>query len=440
MNSDGRLADRSDPVEVAIDGFAHGGEGVGRIEGKVVLVAGALPGERVRVRVTEDHPRWSRAELLDVLVASADRVTPPCVYVGSCGGCDLQHVRPDAARALKTRVVREQLARLGRLGGEADRLVEDCRIAGPDLGYRNHVQLHADADGRLGFHRAGSHDVVPIDTCIVADEQVSELRTLVGDGTGAREVSLRALGADRAVVLTPGPGSLQVPEGEMTVALRSEDRAPVVLRGAGLLHTEVAGIGLRVPLDAFFQVNSAGAEALVALVLELVGDVTARDVWDLYAGVGLLALPLARAGAHVLAVESGRRAAAAAPGPPAPPARPAPPAARLNAELHGLDVTVVDERVEKVTARGAGGDRSLPAPEIVVADPPRAGLGRRVVEDLVTMTPERIVLVACDVASLARDVRDLTELGYRLERAVPLDLFPMTHHVETVAAFRRARA
>jgi tRNA/tmRNA/rRNA uracil-C5-methylase (TrmA/RlmC/RlmD family) len=420
--SDGRLADRSDPVEVAVDGFAHGGEGVGRIEGKVVLIAGALPGERVRVRITEDHPRWSRAALLDVLVASPDRVEPPCAYVGSCGGCDLQHVRPDAARALKTRVVREQLARLGRLGGAADRLVEDCRSAGPDLGYRNHVQLHADPEGRLGFHRAGSHDVVPIEHCIVADEQVAQLRTLVGDGTGAREVSLRALGVDRAVVLTPGAGALDVPEGEMTVALRSEDRAPVVLRGAGLLHAEVAGIGLRVPLDAFFQVNSAGAEALVELVLELAGDVTARDVWDLYAGVGLLSLPLARAGAHVLAVESVRSAADAA---------------RLNAELAGLDVTVIDERVERVTARGAGGDRSLPAPELVVADPPRAGLGRRVVEDLVAMTPERIVLVACDVASLARDVRDLTELGYRLERAVPLDLFPMTHHVETVAAFRR---
>jgi tRNA/tmRNA/rRNA uracil-C5-methylase (TrmA/RlmC/RlmD family) len=423
--SDGRLAQRSDPVEVSVDGFAHGGEGVGRIEGKVVLVAGALPGERVRVRITEDHPRWSRAELLDVLVPSPDRVVPPCRYVGSCGGCDLQHVRPDAARALKTRVIREQLARLGRLGSDADRLVEDCRVAGPDLGYRNHVQLHADAQGQLGFHRAGSHDVVPIEHCLVADEQVAQLRTLVGDGTGAREVSLRALGTDRAVVLTPGSGSVEVPDGEMTVALRSEDRAPVVLRGAGLLHTEVAGISLRVPLDAFFQVNSAGAEALVALVLELAGDVTARDVWDLYAGVGLLSLPLARAGAHVLAVESVRSAADAA---------------RLNAELHALDVTVLDERVERVTSRGASGDRSLPAPEIIIADPPRAGLGRKVVEDLVAMTPERIVLVACDVASLARDVRDLTELGYPLERAVPLDLFPMTHHVETVAAFRRARA
>jgi tRNA/tmRNA/rRNA uracil-C5-methylase (TrmA/RlmC/RlmD family) len=420
--SDGRLADRTDPVEVVVDGIAHGGEGVGRIEGKVVLVAGALPGERVRVRIIEDHPRWSRAQLLDVLVASSDRVTPPCVHVGECGGCDLQHVRPDAARALKTRIVREQVARLGRLGSEADRVIEDCRAAGPDLGYRNHVQLHADREGRLGFHRAGSHDVVPIEHCIVADEQVAALRTLVGDATGAREVSLRALGSDRAAVLTPGPGPLEVPEGGITVALRAEDRAPVVLRGAGLMVTEVAGLELRVPLDAFFQVNSAGAEALVALVLELAGDVTARDVWDLYAGVGLLSLPLARAGAHVLAVESVRSAADAA---------------RLNVELHGLDVRVLDERVEQVTARGAKGDRSVSAPEIIVADPPRAGLGRRVIEDLVAMVPERIVLVACDVASFARDVRDLSERGYRLERAVPLDLFPMTHHVEVVGAFRR---
>jgi len=145
-------------------------------------------------------------------------------------------------------------------------------------------------------------------------------------------------------------------------------------------------------------------------------------VWDLYAGVGLLSLPLARAGAHVLAVESVRSAADAA---------------RLNVELHGLDVRVLDERVEQVTARGAKGDRSVSAPEIIVADPPRAGLGRKVIEDLVAMVPERIVLVACDVASFARDVRDLSERGYRLERAVPLDLFPMTHHVEVVGAFRR---
>ena len=413
-----------DPVELSIDGFAHGGEGIGRIDGKVTLVAGALPGERVRVRVEEDRPRWSRARLLDVLVPSADRVVPPCPIAEECGGCDLQHVRPDAARALKTRVVREQLARLGGKGPAADGLVEDCRSVGPDLGYRNHVQLHAAADGRLGFHRAGTHDVVAVDHCPVARDEVNELLAAFGSASGAAQVSLRVLGTSRAALVTPGEGPLTFPEGDVVpvLGLRSPDRPPVVVRGEGEAVTEVAGVTMHVPMPAFFQVNDGGAEALVAEVLAAAGDVQNRDVWDLYAGVGLLSLPLARAGGHVLAVESVTLAADAA---------------RRSAEELGLDVTVLTERVEKVTARGAKGDRTLAAPEVIVADPPRAGLGARVAEDLAALRPARIVLVSCDVAAFARDVRDLEKFGLRLERAVPLDLFPMTHHVEIVSTFVR---
>jgi len=410
------------PVEVIVDGFTHGGEGVGRIDGKVVLIAGALPGERVRVHVVEDRPRWSRARLVEVLVPSPDRVVPPCPIAEDCGGCDLQHVAPDASRRLRTRVVREQLARLGGLGDAAADLVEECRSVGPDLGYRNHVQLHADPEGRLGFHRAGSHEVVPVATCPVATDDVNALRVALGDASGAAEVALRSLGPDRAAVIRPGQGPLELPEGLPIVALRAEGRAPVVVRGEGELTASVAGLTMRVPLDGFFQVNDGGAEALVAEVLAQAGDVAHRDVWDLYAGVGLLSLHLAQAGAHVLAVESDVAAAEAA---------------RRNATALGLTMTVLAERVERVTSRAAGGDRTLPAPETVVADPPRAGLGARVVADLVRLAPERIVLVSCDVAALARDVRDLVSGGYRPERVVPLDLFPMTHHIETVTSFRR---
>lgn len=173
-------------LELAPDGFAHGGEAVARLDGKVVLVAGALPGERVRAEVVADQPRWARARTLEVLVASPDRVVPPCPVADACGGCDLQHVDPVAARALKARVVREQLARLGGLGDAAADLVAACRAVGPDLGYRAHVQLHADTDGRLGFHRAGTHDVVPVDRCPVATDAVNALRAAVGDATGAR--------------------------------------------------------------------------------------------------------------------------------------------------------------------------------------------------------------------------------------------------------------
>ena len=413
----------SSPVlEVVVDGFAHGGEGVGRIDGKVVLVAGALPGERVRVRVTEDHPRWSRAALVEVLVPSVDRVTPPCPVADACGGCDLQHVAPGAGRALKTRVVREQLARLGALGEAAHALVEDCRAVGPDLGYRNHVQLHAAPDGRLGFHRAGSHDVVPIDTCPVASDEVNALLAAFGDASGARELALRAVGDARTAVVTPGDGPVSLPEGVPTLALRQGDGRSVVVRGDAAATVTVAGVTLHVPVDGFFQVNLAGAEALVAAVREAAGEVAHRDVWDLYAGVGLLALPLATDGAHVLAVES---------------VRPAAEALERTAKEQELDVRVLTERVEQVVRRAANGDRSLDPPEVVVADPPRAGLGRRTVEDLARLAPSRLVLVSCDVAAFARDARDLAAHGMRLTRSVPLDLFPMTHHVEVVSTFVR---
>jgi tRNA/tmRNA/rRNA uracil-C5-methylase (TrmA/RlmC/RlmD family) len=351
-------------IELVVDGFAHGGEGVGRNDGKVVLVAGALPGERVHVMVTEDHPRWSRARLVAVLVPSPDRVTPPCPVAEECGGCDLQHVAPDAGRALKTRVVREQLARLGGLGAAAHALVEDCRAVGPDLGYRNHVQLHADADGRLGFHRAGSHDVVPITACPVAEDDVNTLLGRFGADSGARELALRVLGDARTAIVTPGDGPVALPDDVPTLALRQADGRPVVVRGESSATVEVAGVTLHVPTDAFFQVNMGGAEALVALVRESAGDVTHRDVWDLYAGVGLLALPLAADGAHVLAVESVMSATMAL--------------GRAATE-QGLDVRVLTERVEHVTRRAAGGDRALDPPEVVIADPPRAGRGRRTV-------------------------------------------------------------
>jgi len=409
-------------VEVAIDGFTHGGEGVGRIDGKVVLVAGALPGERVRVTVTEDRPRWSRATLVEVLVPSPDRVTPPCPVADACGGCDLQHVAPEAARRLRTRVVREQLARLGGFGDAAHDLVEECRAVGPDLGYRNHVQLHAGPDGRLGFHRVASHDVVPIEHCPVASDEVNRLLARFGAGSGAQQLSLRAVGDARTAIVTPGDGAVALPEDVPTLALRQADGRPVVVRGDASSPVEVAGVTLHLPVDAFFQVNTSGAAALVATVREAAGDVRNRDVWDLYAGVGLLALPLAADGAHVLAVES---------------VGPAVDALARAAREQELDVRVLTERVEHVVRRAADGDRSLDPPEIVVADPPRAGLGRRTAADLARLAPSRLVLVSCDVASLARDLRDLVAEGFVVERVVPLDLFPMTHHVETVSTLTR---
>ena len=406
------------PTDATVDGFTHGGEGVVRIEGKAVFVGGTIPGERVRVRVTEDNRSWARAELLEVLEPSRDRVTPPCPHVPECGGCDLQHVAPDAQRALKTRVVREQLERLGKL---TDPPVEDTRPVGEDVGYRNQARFHADAEGRLGFHREGTHNVVPVDTCLILGESPQALRDTVGDGTGAADVVVRAhTSGARAVVIRPGEGGLETPEGAFDLLLEQPDGAVLPLRGEGVLTETVAGFTYRFDAGCFFQVNTAGAEAIVAAVREAAGDVGGALVWDLYAGVGLLSLPLAADGAEVIAVEGH-----------APSAR----WAEENAEAAGADVTVEAQPVgDFVTAMATPGE-VYEAPDVVVLDPPRTGAGIEVCRDLAALAPATIVYVACDPAALARDAKVLDEHGYRLRRAVPLDLFPMTHHVEVVATF-----
>ncbi len=418
-----------DPVEVTVDGFTHGGEGVARVEGKAVFVPGALPGERVRIRITDDRSRWARAALLEVVEASPDRVPPPCPYVPECGGCDLQHARPQAQRALKTRVVREQLI---RLGGVVDPPVLPCRAVGPDTGYRGQARMHAAVDGRLGFHRAASDEVVPVDRCLVLGEGVQALREQVGDHTGAVEVRLRRFESEgpASAVLTPGPGPLHLPEGRFDLLLAQPDGATAAMRGDGDVEVEVDGLHYRVPAASFFQPGVPAATALLAEVVAAAGDLTGALTWDLYAGVGLLSLGLARAGAQVIAVEGDSSAAAAA---------------TANAARNGLDLEVVPAAVGAVVHRaatavdGPDGVPVLDPPDVVVLDPPRSGAGARVTADLAALTPAAIVYVACDVAALARDTRHLADAGYTLRRAVPLDLFPMTHHVEVVASFAPTR-
>lgn len=441
------------PVTVTIDGFTHGGEGVARLEGKAVFVPGTLPGEQVRIQVTDDRSRWARAALLEVVDRSPDRVEPPCPYVAECGGCDLQHASPAAQRALKTRVVREQLT---RLGGIQDPPVLPCRAVGPDTGYRAQARMHADLDGRLGFHRAGSAEVVAIDRCLVLGPGAQALREEIGDATGAEEVAFRRFEVDGpgSAVLHPGPGPLHLPAGTFDLLLAQPDGTTAAMRGDGEVEVTVGGLDYLVPAASFFQPGVPAAAALREEVVAAAGDLTGALTWDLYAGVGLLSLGLAQAGAQVIAVEGDLAAAAAA---------------ERNAARNALDLEVLAEAVGPVVRRaaraatgaatGPGGPgagtrsdqapatstqadpppRTLEPPDVVVLDPPRSGAGERVIADLAALAPAAIVYVACDVAALSRDTRHLAAGGYSLQRAAPLDLFPMTHHVEVVATFTPTR-
>lgn len=401
-------------LELEVTGMAAGGEGVGRDEdGRVVFVAGALPGERVRAAILDEHRSFARAVAVEVRTASADRRPPPCPHVGDgCGGCGWQHIEPAAQRRHRRSIVADAL---GRLGGISEPPVQD----GPDLPterYRTTVRATVVA-GRAGFRRRRSHDALAVDDCLVAHPLLAEL--LVDGRFGeAKKVVLRA-GArtgERLVVAHPRARGLQLPDGVRVVG------ADELARGRrAWFHEEVAGRRWRISASSFFQARPDGADALVAAVAHAVNTHApdAATVVDLCAGVGLFAGAVglgrtAGGGRRIVAVERDRAAVADA---------------RVN--LAGDPARVVRSSFERWRPSAA---------EVVVADPPRAGLGSSGVATVAATGARLVVLVSCDPAALGRDASHLVTAGYELADATVIDLFPHTTHVETAATFvRRGR-
>jgi tRNA/tmRNA/rRNA uracil-C5-methylase (TrmA/RlmC/RlmD family) len=399
----------------------------------VVFVRHALPGEVVRARLTEagEHDSFWRADAVEVLKPSPDRVPARCPVAGpgGCGGCDWQHATPAAGRALKADVVREQLHRLAGLADVPGLGAQVEAVPGDDdgLGWRTRVRFTVGADGRPGLLRHRSHDVVPVDACPIAHAGVNALGvpTARWPGAEAVEVVATTAGERLAVVVQPeGPaaaGRARVPElpAGTSVAVTGPDGLQR-LRGRTWVSETVTVAGrdrpFRVTGAGFWQVHPGAAQALLDAVLDAAAPRPGERALDLYSGVGLFAAGLAAAvgeAGEVIAVESDRRAVADA-----------------RRGLHDLpQVRLVADRVDRALA---GPDLPGTA-DVVVLDPPRAGAGRRVVEQVLARRPRAVVYVACDPASLARDVGTAGRHGYRLRALRAFDLFPMTHHVECVA-------
>jgi 23S rRNA (uracil1939-C5)-methyltransferase len=390
------------PVEVEVAAIVAGGWGLAHhADGRVVMVDGGLPGEAVRATVTESHAGYARARVVDVVRPSPARVAPPCPHLArGCGGCPWQHVRPEAQGALKAAIVTDSLRRLARL----DRPPVRLGPALPAWSYRTTLRLVVDG-GRLGFRAARSHRVVVVDECLVAHPLLDQLLAEARFGPPAQRVTLRcgARTGERMAVVEPGRRGVDLPP-DVAVAGGS-DRAG---RGAASIHEVVAGCRFRVSAGSFFQASPEGADLLVDLVGQALGDAPAGDLVDAYGGVGLFAAT-AGAGRPATLLEASPSAVADA---------------RHN--LAGVRVVHVD------VARW----RPRPA-AAVVADPPRAGLGRAAADVLAATGATHLALVSCDAASLGRDAGLLAGYGYRLEWAASLDLFPGTPHVEVVSRFVR---
>ncbi len=447
---------KGEELELSIESLAYGGNGVARHDGFVVFVRGGLPGDRVRARVTKVKRGFAEGFASALLEPGPDRVEAPCRHFGTCGGCRFQDLAYEVQLAQKAQQVRDALVRIGRI---ADPPLEPIMPATSIYGYRNKLEYSftAGADGvELGFHRAGRWDeVIDIEECLLTTDVGNAIRLAVrawareeglepydqatGEGYLRHLVVREGRNTGQAlVVLVTAPGD-RFEAGYLVDVLRrfpevrsihwaindtpaEQTNLPTrLLWGEEAIEEEIMGLRFRVRPSAFLQTNTEMAEQLYGLAREFAGLTGSENVFDLYCGTGTIGLALAPDAGTVWGLEISEEAVACA---------------IENAELNGVENAqffagnvgqTIEELVEK-----AG------APDVVVVDPPRAGLAGKALRRTGALAAQRIVYVSCNPTTLASDLQVLRDdHGYELVRCRPVDMFPHTPHVESVALLTR---
>ncbi|MFI5040309.1 MAG: class I SAM-dependent RNA methyltransferase [Acidimicrobiales bacterium] len=409
-------AERAAPIQVEVTGLAAGGDGIGRMpDGRIVFCEGALPRERALVQVTEQHRDYARASVVEIVEPSPARVRPPCPEIArGCGGCTWLHVDPSLQASFKAEIVADALARIGHLPDVEVAPPPPGRTAVPARGYRTGVRLAVDADGRPAYRVRRGHDLVPVQSCLVAHPLLADLATSARF-PGAGEVLLRVGAATGERLAAPDRAA-------RGATVPADVRMAAAGRPPPAVHEDVAGRRWRVSAGSFFQSGPAAAAGLVEAVTQAAGaDRPQGDglVVDLYAGVGVLGGSLA-AGSRLVSVESSPTAVGDA-----------------VVNLADLGGRVIHGEVLRACRSGDVVARGRNRPDLVLADPARSGLGPSVSAAVAALGAPVLVLVSCDPASLGRDARLLEGHGYHLERVEVLDLFPQTFHVEAVSRFVR---
>ena len=429
-------------VTVNVRTIAFGGAGVGEVTsqldgrtdllGITAFVPFTTAGEQVTARVIERKERHLQTELTSIESPSLSRTTPQCELFMQCGGCEFQHIDYQEQLTLKFEMIRGSL-RAAKLPTAAIETLSPL-VPSADYGYRRRITLHVDSSGKVGFYRSGSRAVVPVGRCPIAVPAINEL--LPGLADFGREVqgkiSSILLEADDsgvvAVLKSPYDLSKQAARAIMTAAKLALPNAILFaggkeIEGYGrqileLPLNEQQTLKLRVPAGFFSQVNAKINSRLVSKAVEFAGLVHQRLVMDLYAGAGNFALPFASAGARVMAVECDKRLVSFG---------------RENASRYGLqkNLEFSELSVEKFLALPGMRDQR---PELLIADPPRSGLGK-VAHDL--PKARRLLLISCHLPSFVRDLKQLSELGWRVGSIVPFDMFAQTSYVEILAEFSR---
>lgn len=475
---------KNDEVVIDIIGMNHDGEGVGRSEGYTLFVQGALPGEKVRVKVLKTKKQYGYAKLLDVLEASPDRVAAPCPIYDRCGGCQLQHWSYAGQLAWKRQHVVDALERIGKLrvAGEPRPTAGAAGAAGgaegaettgrgpgitvlPTLGmaepwrYRNKAQVPVGVtDGALvgGFYARGSHRIVDMETCLIQhehnDDVVGRVKAIARDlgvtaydeetGRGLlRHVVVKKAFRTGEMMLVLVTNGRDIPHADAWIGLIREQIPHVVsicqnvntkqtnvifgdetrvLWGRDVIYDYIGDVQFAISARSFYQVNPVQTEVLYGKTVEYAGLTGHETVIDAYCGIGTISLFLAQHAERVYGVEIVKEAIEDA---------------RTNAELNGMKhVTFEVGASEDVIPRWK--EQGIEA-DVIVVDPPRKGCDPRLLETILEMKPERVVYVSCNPSTLARDLRILEDGGYRTVEVQPVDMFPHTVHVESVALLVR---
>jgi len=411
-------------TEVEISAMTFGPFGVGHRDGKAVMVAHSVVGDRLEVAPFSERRDYSVAKIREIIRASDDRRGAPCPYLPRCGGCDWQHIEYAAQVRFKGEVIARELGHA--LGIEIDP-VDLVEPAPAEFGYRSRIRLKVGAHGVLGFHEFGTNAIVEIDSCMVADagirmplhlarslgKRVEEIE-VVRDG--AREVQVAYLKKPASEEdLRRARNVLESDPEIRGIVLRSGARREILGEAAITVELE-AGLSIEVDADLFSQVNRAQNMRLVASVMEMASIKESAPVLDLYCGAGNFSIPASRRGARVTGVDADADAIAAA--------------VRNAARLKLRDAQFI---AMKASETADFLHRARYRPEVVILDPPRTGAAD-LMEPIVKLRAPRIVYASCDVTTLARDLATLARAGYKLERVRGFDFFPNTHHVEIAAS------
>jgi 23S rRNA (uracil1939-C5)-methyltransferase len=407
----------TDLLTVKLEKLTYGGDALGRLsDGRAVFVPFALPGETVRIRSVDEKRGHVRAELVEVLEPSPERISPKCLHFGVCGGCHYQNLPYQSQLAVKTEILQQQLRRIGKI---EDPPMNQIVPSATEWNYRNHVQFHLTRDGKLGYVDAHSRSVIPIRECHLPELSLNVLwpRLEFDPGLGLERVSLR-VGMEEETMLvlesdSPNPPELELKADLSVVHLTSNDG--IVMAGDDHVTMRLNDRLFHVSAASFFQVNTELAGKMVSHLLVHLPVSPATTLLDVCCGVGLFSAFFAPRVGRLIGIESSQSACE--------------------------DFAINLDEFDNVELYEAPAEDVLPVldvkPDIVIVDPPRLGLEKRALDALLTFSPVKIAYVSCDPSTLARDAACLVAGGCRLVQVTPFDLFPQTYHIESISIFEK---